>query len=691
MTAKLSPEGQVIVWPKPGGLVCLLYVIKSPQSSMILPADYVLRAVAVLDFGFIANGLPYSVITYLFLITILKTNTPYPSRRYGVSVPELTKDHEGNKPIRRIQKKAIRRIEDIVCEDSGRYQSWSLLQETLIRRIQSLGYAAGEDMEEDTQADEEQYQSPPPNTDKSKPSHDQETQESECDTSSPELKKYDNILPLTERQLVKASIEGYYEENVDHKEQTDKVIDATMNSLDKNNITKGDLLNALNGVTETLKTIRDAVKEDLVLNKKSLVESLQATALKQEEHLASWAKSSTSMAWNLSPRMTAVESSQAALRSEISSLKQDTLEIKSMMTEIFQAFKGQEHVTIEDDAKKLKSDKAEEETRRAISISVVRPITIPNPGVAMIESSSRPPLTDPTLEILIPQREGKGIATDEQLESTKKLVPASKVVREDLDEPIRKAAEEAKMFEMTKTEVIKVVQEEVEKIGLDPKTIISAKIGEKFKKALDAEHQVLKREHSQKAKRAIELRKKRANDRIIFQVHNLFKFADFRVTDLDELRPIIQKKKNTIVKDLMISLGKIYKRLKKIPKELRIQSALLALVPEQALSESSGKKRKHMELGPKIKVPGLECNRSLPKGVPFVNNMAIEEPEYGIFFTDVFGDQAFQRWNDIHKVGVDSLVSYLVMALMVKTPGNAWFGLKLRKLIAEHLDQEKLQ
>ncbi|GJZ25514.1 hypothetical protein Tco_0569767 [Tanacetum coccineum] len=28
-------------------------------------------------------------------ITILKTNTPYPSRRYGVSVPALTKDHRG--------------------------------------------------------------------------------------------------------------------------------------------------------------------------------------------------------------------------------------------------------------------------------------------------------------------------------------------------------------------------------------------------------------------------------------------------------------------------------------------------------------------------------------------------------------------------------------------------------------------
>nr|GFA97742.1 hypothetical protein [Tanacetum cinerariifolium] len=40
---------------------------------------------------------------------------------------------------------------------------------------------------------------------------------------------------------------------------------------------------------------------------------------------------------------------------------------------------------------------------------------------------------------------------------------------------IKKVAEEAKMFEITKTELIKVVQEEVEKIGLDPNTIVSAK------------------------------------------------------------------------------------------------------------------------------------------------------------------------------------------------------------------------
>ncbi|GKB14554.1 hypothetical protein Tco_0848477 [Tanacetum coccineum] len=36
-----------------------------------------------------------------------------------------------------VSRRPIRRIEDIVCEYSGRYQAWSLLQETLIRPIQA--------------------------------------------------------------------------------------------------------------------------------------------------------------------------------------------------------------------------------------------------------------------------------------------------------------------------------------------------------------------------------------------------------------------------------------------------------------------------------------------------------------------------------------------------------------------------
>nr|GEX05381.1 copia protein [Tanacetum cinerariifolium] len=71
--------------------------------------------------------------------------------------------------------------------------------------------------------------------------------------------------------------------------------------------------------------------------------------------------------------------------------------------------------------------------------------------------------------------------------------------------------------------------------------------------------------------------------------------------------------------------------------------------------------------------------------------MVIKEPEYEIFFTDEFGDQAFQRWSNINKVGMKALVLYLVVASIVQSPKNARFNMKLKKLIAEHPDQEKLK
>ncbi|GJY49857.1 hypothetical protein Tco_0439813 [Tanacetum coccineum] len=55
--------------------------------------------------------------------------------------------------------------------------------------------AAGDDMDEDIQADEE-VRTPSPKQDQPEPS---QVQESASDSSSPDLKKFDNILPLTER------------------------------------------------------------------------------------------------------------------------------------------------------------------------------------------------------------------------------------------------------------------------------------------------------------------------------------------------------------------------------------------------------------------------------------------------------------------------------------------------------------
>ncbi|GKB69121.1 hypothetical protein Tco_0930533 [Tanacetum coccineum] len=233
------------------------------------------------------------------------------------------------------------------------------------------------------------------------------------------------------------------------------------------------------------------------------------------------------------------------------------------------------------------------------------------------------------------------------VESPKKLVKASRKVHPDSDEPVRikKAAEEAKLLAMTKSKLIKVIHEEASKAGIDPKVLESAKGSQDFQNIQDAEMKVLNREHSQKVKKAMGVKKNRIDDymwttssrlkpEIIidikihpntkptvitiymgtnkrnFEVHNPFKFGDFGVTELDELGPIIQSKMNRI---------------------------------------------------------------------------------YGMFFIDFIGDKAFQRMSDIHKVDVETPLNNLVMASTITTPKNHRFCLKLRKLSRDHPDQEKLK
>nr|GEV03218.1 hypothetical protein [Tanacetum cinerariifolium] len=54
-----------------------------------------------------------------------------------------------------------------------------------------------------------------------------------------------------------------------------------------------------------------------------------------------------------------------------------------------------------------------------------------------------------------------------------------------------------------------------------------------------------------------------------------------------------------------------------------------------------------MELEPEIKVPGLEYNRSLPEGVPYVNNMVIEEPKFScVIPTNGLNDQTQENVRD---------------------------------------------
>nr|GEX12434.1 hypothetical protein [Tanacetum cinerariifolium] len=230
----------------------------------------------------------------------------------------------------------------------------------------------------------------------------------------------------------------------------------------------------------------------------------------------------------------------------------------------------------------------------------------------------------------------------------RKLVKALSIVCLDPDEPVRvKFMINGKTYYLAdkeiqeKTKVIKVVREESKKIGIYPKEAIPSKAGELFKKTQDAEYVTISNRlklepitdiKSYPKTKSVVITVYRGTDVRNFNVHKPFLFGAFGISELDELREIIPKKKNTMVKDLMNSLSQRYERLRQIP-----------------------------------------------------------EPEYGIFFRDEFGDQAFQRWSNIDKVGMEALMSYLVAASMVKSPENARFSMKLRKLIVEHPDQEKLK
>ncbi|GKC89145.1 hypothetical protein Tco_1149794 [Tanacetum coccineum] len=239
----------------------------------------------------------------------------------------------------------------------------------------------------------------------------------------------------------------------------------------------------------------------------------------------------------------------------------------------------------------------------AILISSIQPIEVPPTQAQPITTITTHPKSSkeaPRID------KGKGIATKSNEDPLMKLVFASTIVRPDPDKEVkvpyminrkmcyltdtkmqayldkedklRKAAEEARLLAISKPKVIKVVQKEAEKIGLEPKKITSAKAGKKIKP-----EPIIDVKIHPSTKPAI-LSVYRNNDKRSFDVHNPFKFTDFGITELDELGPIIQKKKNSIVKDLMTSLSKRYERLKKIPEELGIQSALPAPVLEQASS-----------------------------------------------------------------------------------------------------------
>lgn len=94
---------------------------------------------------------------------------------------------------------------------------------------------------------------------------------------------------------------------------------------------------------------------------------------------------------------------------------------------------------------------------------------------------------------------------------------------------------------------------------------------------------------------------------------------------------------------------------------------------------------------PEIKVPGLDCDRSLPEGITFMNNMVLEAPERGLCFTDEYGNLAFQRWFDMEKAGIKAMLMYLILASPIKRAENKICSQDLERMINEHPERHLLR
>nr|GEZ41705.1 concanavalin A-like lectin/glucanase domain-containing protein [Tanacetum cinerariifolium] len=148
----------------------------------------------------------------------------------------------------------------------------------------------------------------------------------------------------------------------------------------------------------------------------------------------------------------------------------------------------------------------------------------------------------------------------------------------------------------------------------------------------------------------------RNNDIKNFELYKEFKFSDFGITEWDEFGPILRKKQNKVIPEMINSL---------------------------ILQNFSRRERKAVELEPETFIIGLHCNRQVPKGVKFKENKVIKEPAISLFFIDEFIDAAFHRVCDIHLVEATTLLAYKIIAFIDKSASNQKFMALMDKMISE--------
>nr|GEU43840.1 uncharacterized mitochondrial protein AtMg00810-like [Tanacetum cinerariifolium] len=274
------------------------------------------------------------------------------------------------------------------------------------------------------------------------------------------------------------------------------------------NTTIIDLHKGLEVITQLLKDIKNSVRDDSAINKK--IEEASETLAKistQTTEILSLVRALISLLFCPLSRIfrimpLSLERAQTYIKSYMSSLQEDTSSIKSMMTEMYHAFRAQSSLAPSSSV--------------TLTFSITDTPTNVEGEIATHTATKEPPS----------HNEGE---TDANIQEK------SKEPKQSIDTNIGR---------------------------LKPEPIIDINIYPKTKPVVITVY--------------------KGTDGRNFDVHKPFLFGAFGIFELDNLRKIIPKKKNIVVKDLMNSLSRRYEGLRKIPRQLRIQSALPAT--EQAPS-----------------------------------------------------------------------------------------------------------
>ncbi|PWA52348.1 hypothetical protein CTI12_AA455900 [Artemisia annua] len=490
-------------------------------------------------------------------------------------------------------------------------------------------------------------------------------------------------------------------------------------------------------------------------------EAVNTTLTTQHTQLTSLAKSYDELSKKhnelvncYTSKISLLTEAQQTMSTDISGLKTETSEIKGMVSDILKLLQSSSSQQLDPQRRTSGSMSTTDVITEAIPLQSFMPppsttsaLVLTNPILTEATTTTEVPEPATTIEVPEPSvsndqptDKGKAIMTTDV--SIPKLVNAPKEVRPDPDAPaiIEIILHNGKVFRGTNEQVAVMMERE---------DIVKAEL---LSKPVIAEAKMIQ-EANKKAKLITE-RKQRNYERYVWtmtktkgegpitdilihpfkkgeplgasvqrgprvnEVYTPFKLSDFGIKEWDMIGPILKKKKNKCIPELLGNLTKKYQELEKVAKSLGIdhQKALdsqgLAIptrtqvtgrkrkvveqepedfiaalhcnralpagvryVPNKTSPLVTGRKRKVVEQEPEDFIAALHCNRALPAGVRYVPNKVIKEPEYGLFFIDELKEKAFQRVSDIHLVDITTLLAYKMMARQFRSAENEEFML----------------